>query len=299
VRNNAIGVSFKTTLYLVLIFAVAVGFSPTASSEQKMKAEDVVAKHLESVGTPEARAAIKNRIAVGTVVASFRTPSVGQVPGRIVMASEGEKHLVGMMFDNIPNYPQEKLGYDGKNVTVSYVRPGARSSLGDFLQMHKSIIKQGLVGGALSQAWPLFDLAKSKPKLESSGTKKVGERQAHVLKYLPRGASDLEVTLFFDAETFQHLRTEYKRTVAAQMGATVDQSARQRESRYRMVEDFSDFRKESALTLPHKYKILLEMTLPGGSYKAEWEATLSEFGFNQEIDPKSFDVEANQSRSPG
>jgi hypothetical protein len=293
VRNNAIGESFKITVYLVLIFAAAVGFSPTSSSEQKMKSEDVVAKHLESVGTPAARAAIKSRIAVGTVVVSIRTPSMGQASGRIVMASEGEKHLVGMMFDKVPDYPQEKLGYDAKNVTLSYVRPGVRSSLGNFFQIHKSIIKQGLVGGALSQAWPLFDLATSKPKLESSGTKKVGEREAYVLKYLPRGASDLEVTLFFDAETFQHLRSEYKGTFAAQMGATVDQSARQRESRYRLVEDFSDFRKEGGLMLPHKYKIFLEMTLPAGSYKADWEATLSEFGFNQDIDPKSFDVEAN------
>jgi hypothetical protein len=292
-KHNRIGVTLKTTIYFVLIFSAAVGFGPTVSSEQKLKAEDVVAKHLESVGTAEARATIKSRIAVGTVVVSFRTPSIGQAPGRIVMASDGEKHLVGMMFDNVPNYPQEKLGYDGKNVTVSYVRPGARSSLGDFLQMHKLIIKQGLVGGAISQAWPLFDLATTKPKLESAGTKKIGERNAYALKYLPRGGSDLDVTLFFDAETFQHVRTEYKRTLAAQMGATVNDSARQRESRYRLVEDFSDFRKEGELTLPHKYIISLEITLPGGSYKADWEANLTEFGFNQNIDPKSFDVEAN------
>ena len=173
-------VSFRA-LCLALIFSIAVGFSPTASSEQKMKVEDVVAKHLESVGTAEARAAIKNRIAVGTVVVSFRTPAIGQAAGRIVMASEGEKNLVGMMFDNVANYPQEKLGYDGKNVTVSYVRPGARSSLGDFLQMHKSIIKQGLVGGTISQAWPLFDLATTKPKLESSGTKKVRAATRQIL----------------------------------------------------------------------------------------------------------------------
>lgn len=290
-RRKAMAVSFKTTLYLLLIFSVAVGVSPTALSEQKMKAEEVVAKHLESVGTAAVRAAIKNRVALGTVAVTFRTPSVGQVPGRIVLASEGQKHLIGMMFDNVPNYPHEKLGYDGTKVTVSYVRPGDRSAFGDFLQLHKSIIKQGLVGGALSQAWPLFDLATTKPKLESSGMKKVGEREAHALKFLSRG-SDLEVTLFFDAQTFQHLRTEYKRTLAAQMGATVDQSARQRESRYRMVEDYSDFRMEGGLMLPHKYKITLEITLPGGSYKADWDASLAQFGFNQDMDPKSFDVES-------
>lgn len=304
-RNNAIRVSFRTTLYLALIFSVSVVISFRESYAQKMKAEDVVAKHLESVGTPEQRAAIKNRIALGTVVVLFKAPAVGQVPGRIVMASEGEKHLMGMVFDNVPNYPQEKVGYDGKNVTVSYVRPGTRSTLGDLFRQYSSVVKQGLVGGSLSAAWPLYNLETTRPKLEYSGMKKAGDKQAHVLKYIKSG-TDLEISLYFDAETFQHIRTEYTRSVAAQMGGTsgmgqstaqrdagINQSARQRESRYRLVEDFSDFRPEGDLTFPHRYKILVEITLPGGSYKAEWDATLAQFGFNQDIDPKSFDVEGN------
>ena len=290
-RNNFIAVPLKTALHLLIILTVALGYGLTTIGQQKLKADEVVAKHLESVGAQDARAGVKSRVAVGTVVVAFRSPSVGQVPGRIVLASEGDKNLIGMMFDGVPNYPQEKLGYDGKNVTISYVRAGERSALGDFLQLNKSIIKQGLVGGTLSQAWPLFNLATTKPKLESGGTKTVGDRQAYAVKYLPRGGSDLEVTLFFDAETFQHLRTEYKRSVAAMMGVNPDASARQRESRYRMVEDYSDFRKEGDLTLPHRYKITLEITLPGGSYKADWEAALAEFTFNDPIDPKSFDVE--------
>lgn len=276
---------------LVLLAAaclVAAGAAAPAAA-QKMKAEEVVAKHLESVGPAAARAAVKNRTAVGTVVITFREPA-GQLSGAAVMSSHGEKSLIGMSFDN-PSYPHEKVGFDGKDVSVTFVRPGRRSTLGDFLMQHKSIIKQGLVGGTLSDAWPLFRSAEEKAKIEYSGLKKVGDRQAHALKYLPRGGSDMNITLYFDAETFRHVRTEYTRTLAAQMGATPDASSRQRESRYKLVEDFSDFRPENGLTLPHKYQITLEMTLPGGSYKLELDMDFQQFSFNEPIDPNSFDVD--------
>lgn len=265
--------------------------APRARGAEKMKPEEVVAKHLEAVGAPETRASITSRVITGEVVASFRAPSLGQVAGRAALVSKDEKHALGMVFDGVANYPQDKVGFDGEDVSTSFLRPGARSTLGEFLMTNKSVVKQGLVGGVLSQAWPLFTLEAKKPKLEYSGTKKVGERPAHVLKYLPRGGSDLNVTLFFDAETFQHVRTEYARTLAAQMGANPNASARQQESRYRMIEDFSDFRKEGGLTLPHRYKLGLEITLPGNSYKMDWEMTLASFAYNQRIDPATFDVD--------
>ena len=263
----------------------------TARQKEKLTAEQVVARHLESVGAPETRASITARVITGAVVANFRAPSVGQVPGRAVLFSQGEKHVVGMMFDGVVNYPHDKFGFDGKDVSAGYLLPGRRSTLGEFLMMNKSVVKQGLLGGALSQAWPLYDLEAKKPKLEYAGLKKVGDRPAHALKYMPRGGSDLNTTLFFDAETFQHLRTEYAGTRAAQMGTSPDNSARQQEGRYRMFEDFSDFRKEGGMTLPHGYKLGLEITLPGGSYRMDWEFVLSNFAYNQPIDPKSFDVD--------
>ena len=99
------------------------------------------------------------------------------------------------------------------------------------------------------------------------------------------------MTLCFDAETFQHVRTEYSRSVVAQMGTTAETSARQSETHYKLVEDFSDFKKEGGLTLPHTYRISLEIMGRQGSFRAEWALTLSEFQFNQRIDPASFDVD--------
>lgn len=276
-----------------LLFTVAASTVPStpARAVEKLKPEEIIAKHIQSIGAPETLASVTSRIILGTVVVTFRAPAGGQVGGRAVLVSKGAQNAIGMVFDGATNYPQEKIGFDGSDVSTSFVRPGVRTTLGEFLITNKSIIKQGLVGGVLSQAWPLFDLEGKKPKLEYSGTKKVGDRQAYVLKYLPRGGSDLSVNLFFDAETFQHLRTEYTRTLAAQMGANPEASARQSESRYRMVEEYSDFRKEGGLTLPHKYKLSLEITLPAASYKMDWDLSLSQFAYNQRIDPKSFDVD--------
>lgn len=275
---------------IALIISVFGWLLPTAIRGQKLSADELIAKHLEAIGAVETRASVTSRIIAGTVAATFREPATGQVGGRVVLASVDTKNMLAMIFDNSSNYSQEKVGYDGSEVSGSYVRPGTRSTLGDFLLTHKSVIKQGLIGGVLSQAWPLLDLTRQKAKLETAGTKKIGDRQTYQLRYFPSGGSDLRVNLFFDAVTFQHVRTEYTRTVVAQIGATPDTSAKQSETRYKLVEDFSDFRKEGGLMFPHNYKILLELSSQRGSFKAEWNMSLAQFEFNQRIDPKSFDV---------
>jgi len=265
---------------------------PRARAVDKLKPEEIVAKHLEAIGAAETRDSIKTRIIVGTVALAFQAPKLAQGLGRAVLASEGEQNLFGMVFDNSPNYPYEKVGFDGKEVTASYVRPGVRSPLGNFLLTHKAIVRGGLVGGVLSQSWPLFNLSGAKGKVEGGGTKKIGDRQAYELKYTPKGGSDLGISLFFDAETFRHVRTEYTRTISAQMGPTPETSARQSETRYKMTEEFSDFRKEAGLDLPHVYKLKLEIRSGGVSFDGEWTATMSQFSFNQRLAPNSFNAEA-------
>lgn len=267
-----------------------VGFLHTREAwAQKLKAEEVIAKHREAIAPAETLASVTSRVSTGTVVVTFREPGTGQVGGRAVLASDGPRNMLAMVFDNSSNYAQEKIGFDGNDVSGSYIRPGVRSTLGDFLLTHKAVVKQGLIGGVLSQAWPFFDSSR-KIKVETGGMKKVGERQAYQLKFYPSG-SDMRVTLFIDAETFQHLRTEYTRTVVAQMGSTPETSAQQSETRYKLVEDFSDFRKEGGLTLPHGYKILLEITGRSGTFRADWDLAIAQIQFNQKIDPASFDVD--------
>ena len=273
---------------MALAFVLLCGLQ--GANGQKLKTEEIIAKHLQAIGGAETLQSVTTRLVTGTAVATFKEPGTGQVGGRVVLASEGPKNMVAMVFDNATNYPHEKVGFDGKDVSTSYASPGARSTLGDFLWTYKAVVKQGVFGGSLSQAWPLLDITKTKVKVESGGTKKIDDRQMYQLKFYPSG-TDVRVTILLDAETFQHVRTEYYRSVVAQMGRTPENSANESESRYKVVEDFSDFKKEGGLTLPHSYKISIEITSRQGDFRADWTMALSEFQFNQRIDPTSFDVD--------
>src|SRR5712691_1484527 len=180
-RRNRLWNSLSVASLLVIVLAFLVISSK--SSAQKLKAEDVVARHLESIGSAKERAAVTTRIIAGTSQVIFRTPPPGQAAGRAVLASQGIKNLIGMSFPS-PVYPREELGFDGNSFIAAYVTPGARSSLGSFLMTHDLIFKQGLMGGTLSSAWPLLDLTARGAQLEYAGTKKVDNRALHELKYI-------------------------------------------------------------------------------------------------------------------
>lgn len=283
--------SLIPTLFFMLIChaPAAVVAAVNTPAADKMEPEEVVAKHLESIGTSEARAAVRSRAIVGTSVATFRIKGISRAQGRVVLASEGMKNLVAMAFDS-KEYAAEKIGFDGKSVTANYQRPGQYSVLGDFLIAHKSVSKEGLLGGSLSAAWPLLDLKAKNPRLRYAGTTKNNDRRLHKLEYLPRGGSDLRIALFFDSENFRHVRTEYQMQVTGQLGNDPEQSYRQSQSRYSMVEEFSDFKQESGLTLPHTYKLQLTISKQGASFDADWMLNLSQFIFNGAIEEKEFNV---------
>src|SRR4030095_5034362 len=149
-----------------------------------------------------------------------------------------------------PVYPREQFGFNGSTFMAAFVTPGVRSVLGSFLMTNDVIFKQGLMSGALSSTWPLLE-AGSNSQLEYVGTKKIEDREVHELRYRPRGGSDLEISLYFDKENFRHLRTEYKRIIPAQMDTRAYTNVQTRESRYKMTEDFSLFKPEGDLMLPH------------------------------------------------
>lgn len=276
-----------TTLVLAIVcFPITESFAT-----EKLKAEELVTKHLDSIGSDKARSAVTTRIIAGTSQVIFRTTPVGQASGRAVLASEGLKSLIGMSFRS-PVYPQEEFGFNGNSFIAAFVTPGIRSSLGSFLMNHDLLFKQGLMGGTLSSSWLLLDSPRRQPHLEYAGVKKIENRTLHELKYQPRGGSDLQISIFFDEKTYEHLRTEYRRVIAATTGNRAYSNVEERESRYKMVEEFSDFKIEEQLNLPHTYKISLTVDTQSGTFAAEWLLKLTQFTFNQKIDPNSFSIRA-------
>jgi hypothetical protein len=270
---------------------LAISGAGAFSHAQKLTPSQVVAKHLDSVGSTKARAAVTTRIIAGTSQVIFRTEPAGQAIGRAVLASEGAKNLLGMSFPS-PVYPREQFGFNGTSFMAAFVTPGVRSVLGSFLMTNEIIFKQGLMGGVLSAAWPLFDLESRNPQLENLGPRKVDNRTLYALRYTSRSGSDLKVTLFFDQETFRHLRTEYERVIPAQMDTRSYTNVQTRESRYKMTEEFSLFKPEGELTLPHIYTIKLSVDTQRGTFLADWTIKLTQFSFNEKIDPNSFSISA-------
>lgn len=290
----------RTPRALAFVVALAAALLPptpraataAAPAADKMSPEEVVAKHLESIGPEATRAAMKSLVVIGNSRAVFKVRNnAGAIDGKIALGSEGHKVLMAMTFPT-PEYIGERFGYDGKKFTVGYLKPGVRSTLGSFILIHDEVFKEGLMGGSLSAAWPLSSLAERRAKLEYAGMDKIDNRPVHKLKYMPKGGSELDIALFFDAETFRHVRTQYSRVTGSRLsGGGIDAQASQRASRYKMTEDFSDFKAEGGLTLPHAYKLLLEIETTNGNSAHKWEITLDQFAVNEEIDDNTFNVE--------
>lgn len=285
--RNLLG--FTCAVLLILIGARTA--TANAAAAEKITAEEVIAKHLESIGSAEARAAVRSRIIQGSVVATVRIGGSGQSKGGAVMASQGTMSLLGMIFGP-QEYSNEKAGFDGRKLTLGELRPGIRTNLGGFFLTHDMIFKEGLLGGTLSSAWPLLDLPARNAKLKYEGTKKIIERLAYVLKYVAHSGGNLEIRLYFDTETFEHVRTEYQQDFPPPPVSRPQDAAQQKETHLKLTEEFSDFNSEGGVILPHTYKLQLSFDRSNNPLLQDWLLTLTQFLFNRPIDQKQFDLAA-------
>jgi hypothetical protein len=267
-----------------LIAVVCVVFAGSSVAAQKLKAEEIVAKHVESLGSPEARAAVKNRIAVGRVLVKFISQK-NQTEGRVVLASAPARNFLGMTL-SAGDYSSEKFVFDGKKSHVGYAHNGRRSVLGSFIESNSWIIEESLLAGTLANSWTLASAGKG--KISSDGLKQIDGREVYVLGYSRKGGGDVDIKLYFDKNTFRHVRTEYKRISSAGIGRTPEESSGLFETRYKVVEDFSDFKEETGLMLPHSYKLLYSVTGQNGTTEIEWNFDLTEFAFYQDLDANTF-----------
>lgn len=282
-----------------LLGAFLLVFQPSsqARKEPKMKAEELVAKHLDSIGTPEARAAAKNRSATGTAQVIFRMPTSGQLPGKSSVFSEGSKVNITMAFGT-QNYQSEQLVFDGNTVDTGELQLRQRSTLSDFVYHHDVLLKEGLLGGTMTTGWPLLDLTGRQPKMDYTGLKKIGGRQLHELKYrAQKDAGDVQISLYFDPESFRHVCSQYRLAVRTRsMGSRARPTmsdpgtaspADQMETYYKIEEWFDDFRSVDSLMLPHAYRMTFNIEGPS-PFLCEFRIVLSQIVHNQQMDPKAF-----------
>lgn len=277
-----------------------------------MKAEEVVARHLDSIGTAEIRATAKTRIVQGTAQFKMRVGGGGELAGTSALVSEGRKSVLMIKLAN-SDYRGEQFVTDGGKVSVAATTSNHKwSDFGQFVRTQDQIVLEGLLGGALTTAWAMLDLPENKAKLSFDGEKKADGRPAYQLTYHSRKRDDLTIHLFFDPQTYQHLMTTYTITLASGLGgfapslsdqaglttpaadnpgADVTQSSKQKETRYTIEERFSDFKTAEGLTLPSKYSIHFTEELQDGTTKVyEYDLTADEISNNKPLDPRNFQV---------
>jgi hypothetical protein len=274
---------------LLFLFVLAI-FTPSTQA-QKITVEEVLTKHLQSIGSIETLGSTKSLITVGEVSVNFISQKNLTAQGRAVFASSGEKCFWGLNF-NAADYPFEKFSFDGKSSKIAFVRPGVRSILGTFVAANNRMLEESLFGGTLSTSWALFNLERTKAKISLIGIKKIEGKETYAIEYLPKGGSDLTIRLYFNKSTFNHVRTEYKRTSSAGIGTRPEQSSGFSETRLTLTEDFSDHRIEKGLNLPHSYNIFYSISGQNGTTEIKWKFIFNEFALNQKLDENSFNAEA-------
>ncbi len=279
------------------------------AQDEKITAEELISRHLESIGPAEARQQLETRTFVGEGLWRMFVGGVGQISGQASIVSS--KDTCDIKFDTRGNtaFFGERFSFDGEHTFVKRAFQSEYSHLGRFMQRNTRILDQGLLGGTASLSWVLQDVAGRRAKVRYRGLKDVDERLLHRLDYRPRkGSGNLKIELYFEPETYRHVRTEYRDDYPAGIGAAPDPSrsavpgsprdptiSRMQHTRVSLIETFDNFQLADGVMVPLQWKLRLDIYKEG---RSSTSPSVSEIEVNfQEIHHNApSDVESLQSR---
>lgn len=281
----------RRCLLASVLYGITPGYPPSLfPGEQKMKPAELIARHLQSIGTAEARSALRNRVLDAKADVIFRLgPSKGHLGGTGSVISQAPMIRFAMTFGR-EDYPGEQLVFDGRKVSEALLRPHVRSDLTKIVHEYDFLLKEGLLGGTMSMAWCLFDAGERQAKLDYRGLKKIEGKQFHELKIQPKNSGNWNVFFYFEPETFRHVRSLYELKVQPFLAGNIDESARNPDSYWRLREEFGDFRTIDGLSLPHSYKLVLTYDSQNRPFITEWDFTTTQIRHNQELDSATFTI---------
>lgn len=276
-------VHFVLALLAVIVFTAVV-------PAQNLTAEQVLSKHLAAIGSPANLQSLTTLFAAGRSEFESRMPIV-RGGGKVVVISDAE-NLYFLMSLNSKDYPFEKIGMFRDNVNLPFVTAGNRSTLGAFLAEHSRILTDSLFCGSMSLRWITNVASNSKLKMTSAGQKQVSNRQTYAIDVLMGATTgEFKVRLFFDAETFRHIRTEYKRVVPVRQ-LTFGRQNELADASVDLIEEFSDFKDVEGLMLPFDYKATLVSNSGTQTFTNSWRIKVVNYYLNQKLadDFFTFDV---------
>ncbi|HTC56771.1 MAG TPA: hypothetical protein VK706_10200 [Candidatus Sulfotelmatobacter sp.] len=261
----------------------------SAAMAADAKAEDIVAKHLDSIGTAEARASIKSLGVQGSLRFKVMAGGAGETSGSWQRLSEERKSKFVMKFGD-SKWWGEQFVFDGDKPSIAAATPSHQwSAIGAFVVSQDSIIREGLLGGELGTAWALQNIDDHRVRLDYIGRKKVDGRELDGIGYVSKGNGDMTVKLYFEPETHHHIMTVYSVARAATIVHNAIANAQQQEVHYTLEERFSDFQTGNGITLPRHYDLRFSQELQDGTTNVyDWDMTADKVLENPKIDPVNF-----------
>lgn len=254
-----------------LVFLVLFVLTGAAERVEEYTPDDIVNKHLESLG-PAARR-IKTRVVRARIAVVAISGGVGRSDGEALILSDRHKLRYQMDFTN-ERYRGEQFVFDGARAYVAEYQPGKTSPFADFMRVKNELLSEGLFGGSITTGWALLDLSTRNPKVHYNGIKTVDGRRLHELAYrFGHGTNDVDVKLYFELGSFRHVYSRYAVTLAVGLGQKIHtgledtsaagkamdgpeiRAARQFPTRVTVEERFADFVSFNGVTLPTRWDV--------------------------------------------
>jgi len=284
----------RSFVVLALVWVAFGLIDKAVAANPVTSADELVSQHLDSIASAAVLAGLKTRVAQGPAHYTILVGGTGFLDGKAVLVSEGKKLQFMMKFAN-NEYHGEQFIFDGEKDSVAYSSARqSRSGFGNFVFVQDAVLREGLLGGVLSTAWPLLfgNLEQRKAKLTFDGLKKIDGQELYELRYRPNKGSDLEINLYFDPQTLHHVETIYRYSVTA--GLTIrgeTATAGLVPNRYRLQEKFSEFKTMDGVTLPTRYALQFQQERQDGRTNLyEWDLKGLDVSNNVPVDPRNFEV---------
>jgi len=265
----------QTSIILGLVLAVI----PCTAKEPKLTSDAIISRHLDSIGSADARAAAVSRVSQGKVVFAEIIRHSLRIEGAATLLSQQRKHKCEFLFGN-PQYPGEQFVFDGNRELVAMVDQTSRSRLGNFLFLQEEVLREGLFGGVRTTAWPLLNTQNTNPALKYEGLKKINGQQFHEIFYVPKKRSEsgeLSIRLYFEPETYRHVLTVYTLTMLHGSKTISDPN----QTTVIVEERFGDFQPVDGLTLPRHWDIRYRVEPQNFADEYDWDVSLTQIGHNK------------------
>lgn len=255
-------------IFLVLPFGIV-----AADEKPQMTGAEIVNKHIQAVGGKEALAKIKSRVAIGIA----KKDSDAAVP--VAIMSEAPNRVSAIYQFEGYNW---QLSYDG---TKAIFRPVISRAASVVMNKYQEMLATGTMFNDISLFNALAVGESPGVKFEAKGTKKIKGRPAYVVQM--KQSKGQPVILYFDAESFMWVRTDYGSVRQTRDMDTIT-GPKDQETTYEFYVETWDFKEVDGIKLPFKLEMVVTTPILKQKNVGTIVTTINEYRHNIDIDSKMF-----------